>query len=86
MLARLAQREMPVLELAESFEMSLPAVSQHLAVLRSAGLVKVRKAGRQRMYRIEAQPLRAVADWVGTYEKFWGGKLASLGEYLEKNP
>jgi DNA-binding transcriptional ArsR family regulator len=84
-LARLAQREMPVLELAESFDMSLPAVSQHLAILRDSGLVSVRKSGRQRFYRIEAEPLKAVAEWIGTYEKFWNDKLAALGEYLEKS-
>jgi len=85
-LSRLAEREMPVLELAESFEMTLPAVSQHLSVLRDAGLVDVRKAGRQRIYRINAEPLRAIADWVQSYERFWTDKLAALGEYLEENP
>jgi DNA-binding transcriptional ArsR family regulator len=84
-LAMLSQREMPMLELAESFEMSVPAVSQHLAVLRNAGLVEVRKSGRQRIYSIQAEPLREVADWVGAYEKFWTDKLAALGEYLEDN-
>lgn len=85
-LGRLALREMPVLELAESFEMTLPAVSQHLAVLRDAGLVNVRKAGRQRIYQINAEPLRAIADWVQSYERFWTDKLAALGEFLEENP
>lgn len=83
-LACLAQREMPVLELAESFEMSLPAVSQHLGVLRGAGLVSVRKAGRQRIYKLNAAPLKAVADWVAPYEEFWGEKLVALGEYLDE--
>ena len=85
-LSQLAEREMPVLALAESFEMTLPAVSQHLAVLREAGLVKVHKAGRQRIYRLSPEPLKAVSEWVQTYEKFWIGKLAALGEYLEENP
>lgn len=85
-LSQLAQREMPVLELAASFEMTLPAVSQHLSVLRDAGLVNVRKSGRQRIYQINAEPLRAIADWVQTYEKFWTDKLAALGEFLEENP
>lgn len=82
----LARKEMPVQELAESFAMTLPAVSQHLAVLRDAGLVDVRKAGRQRIYRLKPEPLKAVADWVQTYERFWNDKLAALGEYLEENP
>jgi len=85
-LSQLAEKEMPVLALAESFEMTLPAVSQHLAILREAGLVKVHKAGRQRIYRLSPEPLKAVSDWVSTYEKFWNEKLAALGEYLEKNP
>lgn len=85
MLARLAQREMPMGELAETFEMSLPAVSQHLAVLKDAGLVASRKDGRHRIYRLNPEPLKAVADWVQTYEVFWIGKLAALGEYLEKS-
>ena len=84
-LARLSEREMPVLELAESFDMSLPAVSQHLGVLKGAGLVSVRKAGRQRIYKLQAKPLKDVADWVQHYEQFWNDKLAALGEYLKEN-
>lgn len=87
MLARLAQREMPVMELAESFDMTLSAVSQHLAILRDAGLVSQRKDGRQRLYRLEPEPLRAVADWVSFYEPFWNDRLHRLGRYLEEeNP
>lgn len=83
-LSHLAQGEMPVLEIAESFEMTLSAVSQHLGILRSAGLVSIRKAGRQRIYRLNPTPLKAVADWVETYERFWTDKLAALGEHLEE--
>lgn len=85
MLARLAQREMPMGELAETFEMSLPAVSQHLSVLKDAGLVASRKDGRHRIYRLNPEPLKAVSDWIRTYELFWTGKLAALGEYLERS-
>jgi DNA-binding transcriptional ArsR family regulator len=84
-LAQLAGKEMPMQKLAESFEMTLPAVSQHLAVLRAAGLVSVRKDGRQRIYKLNPGPLRDVAEWVQEYEKFWTGKLAGLGEYLKEN-
>lgn len=83
-LSRLAQREMPMLELAESFDMTLSAVSQHLGVLRGAGLVSIRKAGKQRIYRLNAEPLKEVSAWVQTYEKFWTDKLAALGEYLKE--
>jgi DNA-binding transcriptional ArsR family regulator len=85
-LQRLAGKEMPVLELAESFDMTLSAVSQHLGVLRDAGLVSQRKAGKQRIYSLNPEPLRTVAAWVQFYEPFWNDKLAALGEYLEKNP
>jgi DNA-binding transcriptional ArsR family regulator len=83
-LARLSGGEMPVQQLAESFAMTLPAVSQHLSVLREAGLVSVRKDGRQRIYKLNAEPLKDVAAWVQDYEKFWTGKLAALGEYLKE--
>ena len=83
-LARLSAGEMPVQQLAESFSMTLPAVSQHLAVLREAGLVSVRKDGRQRIYQLNAKPLKDVATWVQEYEKFWTGKLAALGEHLKE--
>jgi len=63
---------------------SLMAVSQHLAVLREAGLVSVRKEGRQMIYRLNARPLKDVAVWVQEYEKFWSGKLAALGEHLRE--
>lgn len=74
---------MPVQQLAQSFSMSLPGVSQHLAVLRDAGLVSVRKEGKQRIYKLNATPLKNVAEWVQDYEKFWTGKLSALGEYLK---
>ena len=77
---------MPVQVLAESFDMSLSAVSQHLAVLKGAGLVSMRKAGKQRIYKLNAEPLKGIADWVQEYEKFWTGKMAALGEYLKENP
>ena len=82
----LAKEEMPVLEIAESFDMTLSAVSQHLSVLRQAGLVSQRKQGKQRLYRLEPGPLREVADWLSFYEPFWRGRLELLGQYLEENP
>ena len=85
MLQILARRETPVLELAESFQMTLSAVSQHLSVLRQAGLVTIRKDGRQRLYRLNAEPLRAVDDWLSFYEPFWTDKLDNLGKYLDES-
>lgn len=85
-LDRLRDGEQPVKHLAEPFEMTLPAISQHLQVLCEAGLVTQRRAGRQRLYRLNPEPLKQVADWVTHYEQFWQEKLEALGEYLEENP
>lgn len=82
----LSAGEQPVTRLAAAFEMSLPAVSQHLRVLREVGLVSEHRAGRQRLYRLEPAPLREVAEWVSHYEQFWAGKLDSLAQYLKENP
>ncbi|MUH00779.1 metalloregulator ArsR/SmtB family transcription factor [Scytonema sp. UIC 10036] len=84
-LDRLLTGEQPVKQLAEPFAMSLPAISQHLQVLCDAGLVQMRKAGRQRLYRLNPEPLRQVFDWIADYEQFWQQKLDALGNYLEEN-
>ncbi|GGU72122.1 hypothetical protein GCM10010211_42520 [Streptomyces albospinus] len=76
----------PVQRLAEHFAMSRPSLSEHLKVLRQAGLVSEQRAGRQRIYRLEAAPLGEVQDWLGPYERFWRAKLASLGELLDRLP
>jgi DNA-binding transcriptional ArsR family regulator len=67
----LAQRERPVKDLAARFPMSQPALSQHLRVLRLAGLVRVRREGRARLYSTHAPPLRDVYDWLGRYQRSW---------------
>jgi DNA-binding transcriptional ArsR family regulator len=84
MLDRLRRGEQPVLALAEPFAMTLPAVSQQLRILRRAGLVSERRIGRQRMYRLEPEPLKDVRDWMRHYDKFWSRKLRGLGDYLDK--
>lgn len=78
--------EMPASDLARSFNMRQPSASQHLRVLRDAGLVRTRRVGRQRLYQIRPRQLRVVVDWVGYFDKFWDEKLSALGEYLENNP
>ncbi|HEY9600165.1 MAG TPA: metalloregulator ArsR/SmtB family transcription factor [Allocoleopsis sp.] len=85
-LDRLRDGEQAVKQLAEPFEMSMPAISQHLQVLCDVGLVTQRKVGRQRLYRLNPEPLREVSDWVNPYERFWQEKLDILGKYLEENP
>lgn len=86
LLGRLTRSELSVGALAKPFRMSRPAVSQHLRVLRRAGLVKVRRAGRERYYRLYVLRLREVYDWVSHYERFWKDKLTALGKYLEETP
>jgi DNA-binding transcriptional ArsR family regulator len=77
--------EQPVMSLAEPFAMTLPAVSQQLRVLRRAGLVTEQRDGRQRVYRLNPEPLREVRDWMRLYDKFWTRKLRSLGDYLDRH-
>ncbi len=81
----LGDAELPVNDLAAPFAMSRPAISQHLRVLREAGLVTDRKRGRQRLYRLQAEPLREVEAWLGHYRRFWHGRLRALSEYLESD-
>lgn len=83
-LHRLASGERTANELGAPFESSQSAISQHLSVLRDAGLVRVRSEGRQRVYVLRPSPLRKVARWVGHYEKFWNERLDALGEHLDR--
>jgi DNA-binding transcriptional ArsR family regulator len=78
--------EQPVSHLARQFDVTLSAISQHIRVLREVGLVAVRRVGRERRYRLNAEPLQEVSEWVQHYERFWQGKLDALGEHLEQNP
>jgi DNA-binding transcriptional ArsR family regulator len=66
----LAGGERSVSDLVEEMGLAQPLVSKHLAVLREVGLVRVREAGRRRLYRLDPAPLRAVADWLRPYERF----------------
>jgi DNA-binding transcriptional ArsR family regulator len=82
-LARLALGEAAVTELAEPFQMSLPAVSKHLKVLERAGLITRSSQAQWRYCRLEAAPLKQVAEWVGDYKRFWDESYQRLDEYLE---
>ena len=83
-LARLADGEASVTELAEPFEMSLPAVSKHLKVLERAGLIVRGRERQWRPARLEAGPLKEVADWAERYRGFWQESYERLDEYLEE--
>jgi DNA-binding transcriptional ArsR family regulator len=82
-LARLASGEATVTELAEPFEMSLPAVSKHLKVLQRAGLIARTREAQWRPCRLQPEPLKDIADWVEHYRRFWEESLDRLDEYLK---
>jgi DNA-binding transcriptional ArsR family regulator len=84
MLQMLRGDERPATELARSFRVSQPTISQHLRVLRDAGLVRARRNGRQRIYQLRPRKLKVVVDWVAYFDKFWDEKLSALGTYLDK--
>ena len=83
-LARLASGERSVTELAEPFEMSMPAVSKHLRVLERAGLIARGRDAQWRPCRIEAGPLKHVADWTERYRHIWEGRFQRLDHYLQE--
>lgn len=83
-LARLASGEASVTELAEPFEMSMPAISKHLKVLERAGLIARGRAAQFRPCRLNPEPLRDVSDWVEKYRQFWEQSLDRLEEYLQE--
>jgi DNA-binding transcriptional ArsR family regulator len=81
-LARLASGAASVTELAEPFAISLPAISKHLKVLEHAGLIARGREAQWRPCRLEAGPLKDVADWLEHYRQFWEQSLDRLGAYL----
>lgn len=81
-LARLALGETSVTELAEPFQMSMPAVSKHLKVLEKAGLIARGREAQWRPCKLEAAPLESAAQWIEQYSRFWEESLDRLEEYL----
>ncbi|MCZ2259766.1 ArsR/SmtB family transcription factor [Sporosarcina sp. G11-34] len=76
--------ELPLYELTAEFQMGRTAVSKHLAILKEADLVTVRKVGRETRYRINAAPLQEVKDWVSFYENFWTERVSQLKNILSE--
>jgi DNA-binding transcriptional ArsR family regulator len=83
-LARLASGEASVTELAEPFEMTMPGISKHLKVLERAGLIARGREAQWRPCRLEAGPLKDVAEWVEYYRRFWEESFDRLDEYLRE--
>ena len=83
-LEQLAGGESSVTELAQPFDISLPAISKHLRVLERAGLLNQEKDGRVRRCRLDAGPMKEASDWISRYQRFWEQQLDSLASYLEK--
>ena len=83
-LARLAKGEATVTELAEPFDMSMPAISKHLKVLERAGLIERGREAQWRPCRLQAEPLRQVDDWVEQYRRHWEERFDRLDEYLKQ--
>src|SRR5215468_7197954 len=75
--------ERPVTDVARDLGMSQPQASKHLRVLREVGLVQVRGAGRQRLYRLDARGLRPVHEWAGGFERFWNESFDRLEAYVQ---
>jgi DNA-binding transcriptional ArsR family regulator len=83
-LARLASGAASVMELAEPFKMSLPAISKHLKVLENAGLIARSREAQWRPCRIEAGPLKDAVEWLEHYRRFWEQSFDRLDEYLRQ--
>jgi DNA-binding transcriptional ArsR family regulator len=79
----LLEHERPVGELVERLELSQPAVSKHLRILREAGLVDVRGDAQRRLYRVQPAPLKAVDEWLAPYRRMWANALDDLERHLD---
>jgi DNA-binding transcriptional ArsR family regulator len=82
-LGMLRGRPYSVGEIAANFRTSRPAISKHLRMLRTVGLVATKQRGTARICVLNAEPLRAVSDWIGDYEAYWGKTLQNLKHYVE---
>ncbi len=80
----IAKKPLNLNSIAENFEMSRPAISQHIKILVECGLVEVAQQGRERYCLARLEPLTEVSDWVEQYRKFWNRKLDALGEFLDR--
>ncbi|OWA33386.1 transcriptional regulator [Saccharibacillus sp. O16] len=80
----LAEGERPIAAIAEQFPISRTAVGKHLHVLADAGLVDSRRVGRETRYRLRAEPLQQIGDWLSFFESYWDDKLTALRRLVEE--
>ena len=83
-IARLSKGDASVLELAQPFDLSQPAISKHLKVLERAGLISRSRDAQRRPCRLEARRLKQAAHWIGTYRQFWEESYSRLDDYLQE--
>jgi DNA-binding transcriptional ArsR family regulator len=83
-LEALGRRELSVNELVKKLGWTQPMVSKHLGVLKQVGLVRERRAGRQRLYRVNAERLKPIYDWVAPFESYWSESFERLDEVLQQ--
>ena len=83
-LLELKGRERAASELADPFDMTFAAISQHLRVLEEAELVSVRREGRRRLYRLHPKPLKDVVSWIDEFAAYFSQRLDALGDYLDR--
>lgn len=84
LLVLLAQGDASVTGLADKFEISRPAISKHLTVLKRAGLVEVRQDGRKNVYRLDHEPLQDAIEWLVELDRFWARHVADIGDRLDE--
>jgi DNA-binding transcriptional ArsR family regulator len=83
-LTLLSERERPVGDVARELGLTQPGASKHLRVLREVGLVRVREAGRERVYALDARGLRPIHEWVGGFEQYWNQTFERLNTYVQE--
>lgn len=84
LLQLLAEKEMPVTVISKHFPMSRTAVSKHLRILSESKLVSVKKAGREKLYKLQPDALLEIKDWLSFFEQFWDNKISMLQHFVEK--
>lgn len=82
-MALLADKEQSLNEIAANYEMTRPAVTKHLNILKEGGLIRVRTRGRERLHRLQPETLKTVSDWLSFFDQFWDDKLADLKQAVE---